>query len=91
MKASAIFFAFFLLFTSASIAVPIPLFPGNMISTLVEFPASEFIVYFEALANGVTYAFVTWIVFSLLARKLEGSMSTESKKRSNEKRGLSAY
>jgi hypothetical protein len=30
-----------------------------MISTLVGFPASEYIIYFEALANGITYAFVT--------------------------------
>ena len=91
MKASAIFFAFFLLFTSASIAVPIPLFPGNMVSTLVEFPASEYIVYLEALTNGMTYAFVTWAVFFLLVRKLESSTSMESKKRPDEKRGLPAY
>jgi len=38
MKASVIFFAFFLLFTSAAIALPIPLFPGNMVSTLVGIP-----------------------------------------------------
>lgn len=91
MKASAIFFAFFLLFTSASIAVPIPLFPGNMVSTIVTIPASDYIVYLEALTNGVTYAFVTWLLFSVLARKLESSSSTETKKRPNEKRGLSAY
>jgi hypothetical protein len=91
MKASAIFFAFFLLFTSASVAVPVPLFPGNMVSTLVEFPASELVVIFEALTNGANYAFVTWIIFSLLARKLESSMSTKQKKRPNQKRGLSAY
>jgi len=91
MKASAIFFAFFLLFTSAAIALPIPLFPGNMVSTLVGFPASEYIVYSEALANGMTYAFVTWMVFSLLARKLDNSTSMEQKRRPSEKRGLSAY
>jgi hypothetical protein len=91
MKASAIFFAFFLLFTSASIAVPIPLFPGNMVSTLFDFPVSEYIVYFEAVTNGMTYAFISWIVFSLLIRKLEGSMSTDQNRRPNKKRGLSAY
>jgi hypothetical protein len=91
MKASAIFFAFFLLFTSAAIALPIPLFPGNMVSTFVRFLVSEYLVYFEALANGMTYAFVTWMVFSLLSRKLSSSMSTEQKRRPTEKRGLSAY
>jgi hypothetical protein len=39
----------------------------------------------------MTYAFVTWMVFSLLARKLDSSMSTEQKRRPTEKRGLSAY
>ena len=62
-----------------------------MISTLVGFPAYEYIVNFEAFANGITYAFVTWMMFSLLARKLDSSMSTEKKRRPTEKRGLSAY
>ena len=79
MKATPIFFAFFLLFTAASIAVPIPLFPGNMISTLPEVPASEYVIYMEALTNGLTYGFITWAVFFLVARKLENSASTDSK------------
>ena len=91
MKASAIFFVFFLLFTLTSIALPIPLFPGNMVSTLVTFPATEYIIYFEALANGFTYALVTWILFTLLIKRLEGSVSTEQKKHPSSKRGLSAY
>jgi len=27
--------------------------------------------YLEALANGLTYGFITWIVFFLLAKKIE--------------------
>jgi len=80
MRATAIFFVFFIMFTSASIAVPIPLFPGNMISPLFGIPASEYIPYLEALTNGLTYAFITWIVFFLLARRIEKSMSMESKR-----------
>jgi hypothetical protein len=80
MRATAIFFVFFLLFTSASIAVPIPLFPGNMVPTLFGISASEYILYLEALTNGLTYAFITWIVFFLLARKIEKSMSIESER-----------
>ena len=74
MKAPAIFAAFFLLFTCASIAVPVPLFPGNMVSTLFGIPASEYMPYLEALTNGLTYGFFTWMVFFLLARKIEKSM-----------------
>ena len=80
MRASAIFFAFFLLFTVASIAVPIPLFPGNMVPPFFGIAASEYIIYLEALTNGLTYAFITWIVFFLLARKIENSMSMDSKR-----------
>ena len=80
MRATAIFAAFFLLFTSASIAVPIPLFPGNMVPTLFGIQASEYILYLEALTNGLTYGFITWIVFFLLARKIENSLSMDSKR-----------
>ena len=80
MKATAIFVVFFLLFTSASIAVPIPLFPGNMIPTLFGIPPSEYIPYLEALTNGLTYGFISWIVFFLLARKIENSLSTDSRR-----------
>lgn len=80
MRATAIFFVFFLLFTSASIAVPIPLFPGNMISTLFGIPASEYMPYLEALTNGLTYGFITWIVFFLVDKKLENSMSMDSER-----------
>jgi mannitol-specific phosphotransferase system IIBC component len=80
MRATAIFFVFFLLFTSASIAVPIPLFPGNMISTLFGIPASEYMSYLEALTNGLTYSFITWIVFFLLDKKIEKSLSMDSKR-----------
>jgi len=80
MRATAIFFVFFLLFTSASIAVPIPLFPGNMISTLFGIPASEYMPYLEALTNGLTYGFITWIVFFLVDKKIEKSLSINSKR-----------
>jgi len=80
MRATAIFAAFFLLFTSASIAVPIPLFPGNMITTLFGIPASEYMPYLEALTNGLTYGFITWIVFFLVDKKIEKSMSMDSKR-----------
>jgi mannitol-specific phosphotransferase system IIBC component len=80
MKATAIFVAFFLLFTSASIAVPIPLFPGSMITTLLAIPPSDYIPYLEALTNGLTYGFISWAVFFLLARKIENSLSTDSKR-----------
>ncbi|MCW4016509.1 MAG: hypothetical protein NWF06_09080 [Candidatus Bathyarchaeota archaeon] len=79
MRATAIFLAFFMLFTAASLAVPIPLFPGNTINAVSTIP-SEYIEYLAALTNGLTYGFIVWTVFFLVDKKLEKSMSINSKK-----------
>jgi len=80
MRATPIFLAFFLLFTAASIAVPISLFPGNLVTTFIEIQFLEYIIFIEAITNGFTYGFVTWLVFFLVDKKLEKSMSITSKK-----------
>lgn len=78
MRATAIFIVFFLLFTAASIAVPIPLFPGNMIPNLLQNSSSAILPYLEALTNGLTYGIIIWIVFFFVDRKLEKSLSADS-------------
>ena len=80
MRAKPIFFLFFLFFTAASVAVPIPLFPGNLIATLFRLPFSSYIFYVEAITNGITYGFVMWVVFFIVDKKLEKSMAIKSKK-----------
>ncbi len=80
MRATSIFIAFFLIFTAASIAVPIPLFPGNIIATLSGIPASDYMPYLEALTNGLTYGFIIWVVFFFVDKKLEKSLSMDSKR-----------
>jgi len=77
MRAAAIFVAFFLLFTCASIAVPVHLFPGNMVPTWFGVSLSEYASYVEAFVNGLVYGFVTWVVFFLVNRRIEKSLSTE--------------
>ena len=82
MKATAIFAAFFLIFTSASIAVPVPLFPGSMIPSLFKIPPSDYLPYLEALTNGLTYGLITWMIFLLIDRKIQSqSMGPEGKLR----------
>lgn len=70
MRAGAIFLAFFLLFTCASIAVPVPMFPSNMLQTWLDVP------YLNALVNGLTYGLIIWIVFLFINRRIEKSLST---------------
>lgn len=81
MRAAAIFVAFFLLFTCASIAVPVPLFPGNMVPSWSRISLSVFAPYVEAVVNGLVYGFVTWMVFFLVDRKMDKSLSTEGSRR----------
>ena len=72
MRGGAIFLAFFVLFTVASFAVPVPLFPGNLIPVLgfVSMPA-EYAPFVSAIVNGVVYGFVVWLVFVLVSRRFE--------------------
>jgi len=68
--------AFFLLFTIASLAVPVPMFPGNLVAVWVlrfGLPSTVFVSYISALANGLTYGFIIWLVFVLATRKLDES------------------
>ena len=81
MRAAAIFVAFFLLFTCASIAVPVPLFPGNMVPTWFGISLSEYTSYIEAVANGLVYGLVTWMVFFFVNRKMDKALSTEGSRR----------
>ena len=71
MRAAAIFIIFFILFTSASIVVPVPLFPGNILHTFLEIQTSEYTPYLSAIMNGLTYGFITWIIFYLVDKRME--------------------
>jgi len=79
MRAAAIFVAFFLLFTCASIAVPVPMFPGNMIPRWFGISLSGYTPFIEAVANGLVYGFITWMVFFLVDRKIDKALSADSK------------
>lgn len=76
LRGGPVFLAFFLLFTIASIAVPVPMFPGNLVAAWVlqfDLELTGFVSYISALANGLMYGFVIWLVFVLATRKLDES------------------
>jgi len=79
MRVAAIFVAFFLLFTLASLAVPVPMFPGNMIPVWFRIPPSTYDPYIEALMNGVVYGFITWLVFFLVSRRMDKALAPNPK------------
>jgi len=72
MRGGSIFLAFFVLFTIASYAVPVPLFPGNLVPALgfVNVP-TVYAPFVSAVVNGVVYGLVVWLVFVLVSRRFE--------------------
>jgi len=73
MRGGAVFLAFFLLFTLASMAVPVPLFPGSIIHTLFRLPIDSYAPLISAITNGIAYGLVVWLVFFLATRRLDES------------------
>lgn len=87
MRGGAVFFAFFILFTVASLAVPVPLFPGNLFPAWFGVSSDVYAPLFSAVTNGVVYGLVVWLVFFLATRKLDesGVSSYDGKKGRNQR------
>ena len=81
MRGGAVFLAFFALFTLASLAVPVPLFPGNMVHVWFGLPSTNYAPFINAVVNGVTYGLVVWLVFVLATRRLDESGVADYDKR----------
>lgn len=87
MRGGAVFVAFFLLFTLATLAVPVPLFPGSMIHAVFGIPDIN-PPFISAITNGVTYGLFVWLVFFLATRNLdESTVSNYKGKKSSNQRG----
>lgn len=86
MRGGAVFLTFFILFTLAALAVPVPLFPGNMVLAWFGVSLDNYASLFGAVVNGITYGLVVWLVFILATRKLDESSvaSYQSKKGRNQ-------
>jgi len=77
MRDSPVFVVFFFFFALATIVVPVPMFPGNMICTLFGTLSASYAFYISAIINGITYGLVAWIVYVLASKKIEKSTSEE--------------
>ena len=74
MRGLVILVAFFFLFTSASLLIPSPMFPGNFFCTLIGEAISEYARYLSAIFNGVFYGVILWLVFVVISKRLEKEM-----------------
>jgi len=83
MRGLAVFVVFFAIFLVSSLAIPSPLFPGNVVCVFFEISDLSRVSILSAVVNGVFYGFCAWIVFSLSFRWIERSLY---KKRSAKKK-----
>jgi len=71
MRGALILIAFFSMFTVASLLIPSPMFPGNLLCTLIGLASSEISKYLSAVFNGAFYGVILWLVFAVISRRLE--------------------
>jgi hypothetical protein len=79
MRGGTIFLIFFVLFSAASYAVPVPLFPGNMVMSWFTSVPAMYAPLISALVNGIVYGCIVWLVFILVTRKFEEPQVTDAK------------
>jgi len=72
MRGAIILLAFLLLFTSASLLIPSPMFPGNFFCELIGTATSSYAKYLSAVFNGIFYGIILWLVFIVISRRFEG-------------------
>jgi hypothetical protein len=70
LKGAYFFIVFFLIFTTAVLLIPTPMFPGDIILSLINAATSPQAAYLSALINGVTYGLIAWAVFAIAMRKI---------------------
>ena len=71
MRGIPILIVFFSIFLVASLLIPSPMFPGNVICTLIGKIEEEYAEILSALFNGVFYGIVLWLVFVVVSRRFE--------------------
>ena len=74
MKGILILTVFFSIFLIASLIIPSPMFPGNVICALVGNVENTYREVLSALFNGVFYGVLLWLVFVLISRRFEEEM-----------------
>jgi hypothetical protein len=70
MKGTVILVVFFSTFTAASILLPSPMFPGNVLCTMLGDSVKEYTTYLSAVFNGVFYGAIMWLAFVAISRRL---------------------
>jgi len=79
MRGGTVFLIFFVLFSVASYAIPVPLFPGNIFLSWFTSVPAMYTPLINAVINGMVYGCIIWLVFILVIRKFEEPKVTDTK------------
>jgi len=71
MKGIPILLAFFVIFTSASLLIANPIFPGGFLHIILNESLQGYGGFVEAVINGVFYGMIFWLVFVGISKRLE--------------------
>ncbi len=71
MRGTRILLVFFSIFTSASLLIPCPMFPGNVVCALIGEAARRYSGLLGSVFNGLFYGLILWLTFVIISRKLE--------------------
>jgi hypothetical protein len=71
MRGAPILIIFFVMFTSASLLIPSPMFPGNAFCLLIGGVTNQYAALLSALFNGAFYGVILWSVFAAISRRFE--------------------
>jgi hypothetical protein len=71
MKGIPILIVFFTIFLAASLLIPSPMFPGNLLSNLFSNLSSAYKGWVSAFLNAVFYGIILWLIFVAVSRRFE--------------------
>ncbi|MEM2440204.1 MAG: hypothetical protein QW493_03190 [Candidatus Bathyarchaeia archaeon] len=71
LKGIPILMVFFIIFLAASLLIPTPMFPGNILSSFVRNIAAEYKEWLSAVFNAIFYGVILWLFFVAVSRKFE--------------------
>jgi hypothetical protein len=70
MRGTRILLVFFFAFTAATLLMPAPLFPGNVLCTFLGAKIQTYVNVVSAFFNGAVYGVALWLVFLGISKKL---------------------
>lgn len=71
MRGIPILLVFFMIFLAASLLIPLPMFPGNILSSLFKSLTTEYKKWLSAFFNAIFYGVILWLVFVAISRRFE--------------------